>query len=99
MSSNQCKGFLYSDACVILIAVTSVSGAAERHCMLPLIVNFCTYQLPESTCTQETYGSQFVLQDVFNLLPNLSVEELLRSFAIKSNDMMLAVYLASMIRR
>lgn len=39
------------------------------------------------------------MQDVFNLLPNLSVEELLRSFAIKSNDMMLAVYLASMIRR
>ena len=39
------------------------------------------------------------VQDVFNLLPNLSVEELLRSFAIKSNDMMLAVYLASMIRR
>lgn len=38
------------------------------------------------------------LQDVFNLLPNLSVEELLKSFAIKSNDMMLAVYLASMIR-
>ena len=36
---------------------------------------------------------------MFNLLPNLSVEELLRSFAIKSNDMMLAVYLASMIRR
>ena len=41
----------------------------------------------------------FGMQDVFNLLPNLSVEELLRSFAIKSNDMMLAVYLASMIRR
>lgn len=41
----------------------------------------------------------FAAQDVFNLLPNLSVEELLRSFAIKSNDMMLAVYLASMIRR
>lgn len=40
----------------------------------------------------------YQLQDVFNLLPNLSVEELLRSFAIKSNDMMLAVYLASMIR-
>ena len=39
------------------------------------------------------------MQDVFNLLPNLSVEELLKSFAIKSNDMMLAVYLASMIRR
>ena len=67
--------------------------------MLPLIINFGMYQLPESTRTQGTYCSQFVLQDVFNLLPNLSVEELLRSFAIKSNDMMLAVYLASMIRR
>ena len=41
----------------------------------------------------------YAMQDVFNLLPNLSVEELLKSFAIKSNDMMLAVYLASMIRR
>ena len=40
-----------------------------------------------------------VMQDVFNLLPNLSVDELLTSFAVKSNDMMLAVYLASMIRR
>lgn len=39
------------------------------------------------------------LQDVFNLLPNISVDELLTSFAVKSNDMMLAVYLASMIRR
>lgn len=38
------------------------------------------------------------LQDVFNLLPNISVDELLTSFAVKSNDMMLAVYLASMIR-
>ena len=40
-----------------------------------------------------------MMQDVFNLLPNLSVDELLTSFAVKSNDMMLAVYLASMIRR
>ena len=40
-----------------------------------------------------------VVQDVFNLLPKLSVDELLTSFAVKSNDMMLAVYLASMIRR
>lgn len=40
-----------------------------------------------------------MVQDVFNLLPNLSVDELLTSFAVKSNDMMLAVYLASMIRR
>lgn len=37
-------------------------------------------------------------QDVFNLLPNLNVEELVKAFAVKTNDMMLAIYLASVIR-
>eukprot|EP00967_Tisochrysis_lutea_P036103 scaffold43367_cov29-Tisochrysis_lutea.AAC.2 len=40
----------------------------------------------------------YQLQDVFNLLPNLNIEELVKAFAIKTNDMMLAVYLASVIR-
>ena len=38
------------------------------------------------------------LQDSFNLLPNLNVAELSRSFAVESNDMMMVVYLASLIR-
>lgn len=38
------------------------------------------------------------LQDIFNLLPNLGVEELARSFAVQSNDMMLAIYLSSLTR-
>eukprot|EP01100_Stratorugosa_tubuloviscum_P012160 TRINITY_DN562_c1_g2_i1.p1 TRINITY_DN562_c1_g2~~TRINITY_DN562_c1_g2_i1.p1 ORF type:complete len:297 (-),score=151.99 TRINITY_DN562_c1_g2_i1:159-1049(-) len=38
------------------------------------------------------------LQDVFNLLPNLNLEQLARSFAIKTNDMMLVIYLSSLIR-
>lgn len=38
------------------------------------------------------------LQDIFNLSPNLNVEELVRSFAVKTNDMMLAIYLSSLIR-
>ena len=38
-----------------------------------------------------------VLQDVFNLLPNLDLE-ITRSFAVKSNDMMLVIYVASLIR-
>lgn len=37
------------------------------------------------------------LQDIFNLLPNIDAE-LNRSFAVKSNDMMLVVYVASLIR-
>merc|ERR1711865_1182477 len=36
--------------------------------------------------------------DVFNLLPNSNVEELVKAFAVKTNDMMLAVYLSSIIR-
>ncbi|GFP82198.1 26S proteasome non-ATPase regulatory subunit 7 homolog a, partial [Phtheirospermum japonicum] len=38
------------------------------------------------------------LQDVFNLLPNLNVTELVKAFAVKTNDMMLVIYLSSLIR-
>ena len=38
------------------------------------------------------------VQDIFNLIPNLNIESLVRSFAVKTNDMMLAIYLASLIR-
>jgi 26S proteasome regulatory subunit N8 len=38
------------------------------------------------------------LQDVFNLLPNLNLESMVEAFAIKSNDMMLVMYLSAMIR-
>lgn len=40
----------------------------------------------------------YKLQDIFNLLPNLNVEELVKAFAVKTNDMMLAIYLSSVIR-
>ena len=32
------------------------------------------------------------------MLPNLNVEELVKAFAVKTNDMMLAIYLGSIIR-
>ncbi|TQD84662.1 hypothetical protein C1H46_029750 [Malus baccata] len=38
------------------------------------------------------------LQDVFNLLPNLNVSDLIKGFSVKTNDMMLAIYLSSLIR-
>merc|ERR1712032_186042 len=38
------------------------------------------------------------IQDIFNLLPNLNVEEIVRSFSVKTNDMMLVIYLSSVIR-
>ena len=53
--------------------------------------------------TRQLHGLQLTLasmrmQDVFNLLPNLGVEALSRSFTVQSNDMMLAIYLASLTR-
>jgi len=38
------------------------------------------------------------LQDIFNLLPNLNVAQLSNSLAVESNDMMMVVYLASLVR-
>lgn len=38
------------------------------------------------------------LQDVFNLLPNLNVADLINAFAVKTNDQMLVIYLSSLIR-
>ncbi|KAJ3703391.1 hypothetical protein LUZ61_007096 [Rhynchospora tenuis] len=38
------------------------------------------------------------LQDIFNLLPNLNVNELIKAFSVKTNDMMLVIYLSSLIR-
>lgn len=38
------------------------------------------------------------VQDIFNLLPNLNVAELVKAFAVKTNDMMLVIYLASLVR-
>lgn len=40
----------------------------------------------------------YMLQDVFNLLPNVAVEDLVRAMSVKTNDMSLAIYLASIIR-
>ncbi|TKY56839.1 26S proteasome non-ATPase regulatory subunit 7-like A [Spatholobus suberectus] len=38
------------------------------------------------------------LQDVFKLLPNLNVADLIMVFAVKTNDMMLAIHLSSLVR-
>ena len=40
----------------------------------------------------------YQLQDVFNLLPNLNLEEFVKSLSVKTNDQMLVVYVASLVR-
>jgi 26S proteasome regulatory subunit N8 len=46
------------------------------------------------------YNQQIVdnFQDIFNLLPNLKVEQMVRSFSVKSNDYMYVIYVSSLIR-
>ncbi len=62
------------------------------HLQQAYLDNVCDKKLP--------INQQIVshLQDIFNLLPNLNVEEMVRSFAVKTNDMMAVVYLSSLIR-
>lgn len=38
------------------------------------------------------------LQNIFNLLPNLNVDELIKSMVVKTNDMHLVMYLSSLVR-
>ncbi|XP_063933653.1 26S proteasome non-ATPase regulatory subunit 7-like [Zophobas morio] len=40
----------------------------------------------------------YQMQNIINLLPNLNVEETLHSLTIKSNDELLAIYIASLVR-
>jgi len=56
------------------------------------LTNVCSGKLP--------VNHQIInqIQDIFNLLPNLNVEEIVRSFSVKTNDMMLVIYLSSVIR-
>lgn len=38
------------------------------------------------------------LQNIFNMIPNLNVEHLVRSTLVKTNDMYLIIYLSSLLR-
>lgn len=40
----------------------------------------------------------YQLQDVFNLLPDVNLQDFIKAFYLKTNDQMLVVYLASLIR-
>ena len=40
----------------------------------------------------------YLLQDIFNLLPNINIEDFSRGFAVKTNDQMSVIYMASVVR-
>ena len=38
------------------------------------------------------------MQDIFNLLPNLNIDEIVKSMLVNSNDVYLAIYISAMVR-
>lgn len=44
------------------------------------------------------YQIVYNMQNIFNLLPNLNVDELVRSMLVKTNDMHLVIYVSALIR-
>ena len=40
----------------------------------------------------------YQLQDIFNLLPDVNLLEFIRAFTVRTNDQMLVIYVASLIR-
>ncbi len=52
-----------------------------------------------SICARvQTQRAARLAQDIFNLLPNMNVEAMSKALSVKSNDMMLVIYVASLIR-
>jgi len=49
---------------------------------------------------KQAYNQQVIdnYQDIFNLLPNLKLEQMVKSFSVKSNDYMYVMYVSGLIR-
>lgn len=63
-------------------------------------VNDINSYLQKVTSKQLPVNHQIIyqLQDVFNLLPDVNLQDFVKSVYVKTNDQMLVVYLASLIR-
>lgn len=84
------------------ISTLSTDVAAKLQAMRGLISRMLEIQEYMSLVLDGTlpvnHGIMELLQEIFNLLPNMSVEALSKSLAVKSNDMMQVIYLSSLIR-
>ncbi|XP_046550530.1 26S proteasome non-ATPase regulatory subunit 7-like [Haliotis rubra] len=63
-------------------------------------INDISSYLEKVTSGQLPINHQIIyqLQDIFNLLPDVNLQEFVKSMYVKTNDQMLVVYLASLIR-
>ncbi|XP_041375285.1 26S proteasome non-ATPase regulatory subunit 7-like [Gigantopelta aegis] len=63
-------------------------------------INDVSLYLEKVTSSQLPINHQIIyqLQDVFNLLPDVNLQEFVKAMYVKTNDQMLVVYVASLIR-
>jgi 26S proteasome regulatory subunit N8 len=78
--------------------ISGLTGLAKRLTEIKEYLDRVTR--PEGDPKKLPVNNQIIynLQNILNLLPNLNVEELVRSMQIKTNDMHLIMYLSSLIR-
>ena len=77
----------------IAIQVASLKGLLDRlQGIQAYLSRVCRRELPVN------HQIMYHLQDIFNLLPNVSIEEFARTMSIKTNDQLMIVYLASLVR-
>ncbi|GAB4822079.1 hypothetical protein N2152v2_009125 [Parachlorella kessleri] len=70
----------------------------HRHHQLLRVAHCLASCRPQQVTIAPPTPPSAVEVDTFNLLPNLNVAELSKSFAVESNDMMLVMYVAALIR-
>ncbi len=63
-------------------------------------INDISAYLEKVTSSQLPINHQIIyqLQDIFNLLPDVNLQQFVKAMYVKTNDQMLVVYLASLIR-
>lgn len=73
--------------------LTGLSGLLNR------LVEMSTY-LQRVIAGQIPVNNQIIanMQSIFNLLPNLNIDEIVRSMLVNSNDVYLAIYVSSLVR-
>ena len=77
----------------IKLKLTGLSGLMDR------LIEMSTY-LQRVSSGHIPVNNQIIanMQNIFNLLPNLNVDELVKSMLVHSNDVYLAIYISSMVR-
>lgn len=94
--------FLYSDIRNITVGTLSQQITNQLSSLKGLHVHLLEIQTYlEQVITgklPQNHTIMYLLQDIFNLLPNLNVVEFIKSVTVKTNDQMLVIYLASVIR-